>query len=257
MPAQQFPPPKPVTEIWRPDLVKLPQLTFGRRAFRRFLFGLSQLVTLLTMRVQARGLDNFPKQGPAVIVFNHLGDADAVVLMALFPYVIAEGLGKIELHDHWLVGPAFRAYGIIWVHRGRPDRRALRAALDGLARGRMVALAPEGRQTVTGGLEEGNEGAAFLALRSGAPVVPIALTGTENQHIYDHLKKLKRAPVSVTVGRPFLLAEAQGGELERAGIPRRREILQQGTRRIMKELARLLPESYRGTYGTSGAERPT
>jgi hypothetical protein len=57
-------------------------------------------------------------------------------------------MGKIELSEHWLVGPLFRAYGVIWVHRGKADRKALRAALDGLSQGRMIALAPEGRQSL-------------------------------------------------------------------------------------------------------------
>jgi 1-acyl-sn-glycerol-3-phosphate acyltransferase len=188
------------------------------------------------MRATVTGLENFPKQGPAVIVFNHLGDADAVLMMAALPASKAEGIGKIELYDHWLVGPFFRAYGIIWVHRGRPDRRAIRAALDGLAEGRMITLAPEGRQSLTGGLEEGNEGAAFLALKSGAPIVPVALTGTENRNVFGHLKKWKRAPVTLSVGKPFTLSS--GG----------RETLKEGTRQIMHSLANLLPEAYRGNF---------
>jgi 1-acyl-sn-glycerol-3-phosphate acyltransferase len=60
----------------------------------------------------------------------------------------------------------------------------------------MVALAPEGRQSLIGGLEDGNEGAAFLALKSGAPIVPIAMTGTENQNVYGHMKRWKRTPVT-------------------------------------------------------------
>ena len=56
-------------------------------------------------------------------------------------------------------------YGTIWVHRGRPDRRALRAALNGLAEGRMLAIAPEGRESISGELEQGTDGAAYIALR--------------------------------------------------------------------------------------------
>ena len=130
---QQSLPPKPVAEIWRPDLVALPRLTFGRRVFRFFLRGLTKLLVLVTMRTKVTGLENFPKRGPAIIVFNHLGDADAVLLFATLPFSPIEGIGKIELYDHWLVGPVFRAYGIIWVHRGQPDRKAIRAALNGLA----------------------------------------------------------------------------------------------------------------------------
>ena len=232
-------PPKPVTDVWRPDLVALPKLTFARRVFRVFLRALTKLLTFLLLRAEVSGLENFPRHGPAVIVFNHLGDADAVLMMATLPFESpAEGIGKIELNEHWLVGPVFRAYGIIWVHRGQPDRRALRAALDGLADGRMITLAPEGRQSVIGGLEEGNSGAAFLALKSGAPIVPIAMTGTENSQIYGHLKQWKRAPVTLKVGKPFLLPKHED----------RQKTLQEGTELIMKTLANLLPESYRGKY---------
>lgn len=237
MQNQQSSPPKPITEIWRPDLVALPRLTFARRAFRVFMRGLTKIVTFFTMRTTIHGMENFPKQGPALIVINHLGDADAVLVGASIPTTI-DGMGKIELNDDWLVGRIFRAYGVIWVHRGRPDRRALRAALDALAQGRMVGLAPEGRQSLIGGLEEGNEGAAFLAMKSGAPIIPVAMTGTENGNIYGHLKKWKRAPVTLTVGKPFFLQEQTD----------RQKMLREGTRQIMESLANLLPESYRGNY---------
>jgi 1-acyl-sn-glycerol-3-phosphate acyltransferase len=198
------------------------------------------------MHATITGLENFPKHGPALVVINHLGDADAVLIMATLPITI-EGMGKIELNEHWFVGPVFRGYGIIWVHRGRPDRKALRAALDGLAEGRMVALAPEGRQSVIGGLEDGNEGAAFLALKSDAPIVPIAMTGTENQHVYSHMKRLKRAPVTLSVGKPFVL-------FPKEKQVNRQEMMQEGTRQIMETLAGLLPEAYQGKYRSSQAE---
>jgi 1-acyl-sn-glycerol-3-phosphate acyltransferase len=191
-------------------------------------------------------MENFPKHGPALIVINHLGDADVVLLAASIPTVI-EGMGTIELNDHRLVGPLFRAYGVIWVHRGKADRRALRAALDGLAEGRMIALAPEGRQSLIGGLEEGNEGAAFLAMKSGAQIVPVALTGTENENVYGHLHKWKRARVTLSVGKPFVLS-SKWNQADR------QEMIREGTRQIMESLASLLPESYRGRYGNHKEE---
>lgn len=229
--------PKPVTEWWRPDLVALPRLTLARRIFRVLIRGLAKLLLLVTTRTTITGLENFPKKGPALIVINHLGDADAVLMAASAPAMI-EGMGKIELYEHWFVGPLFRAYGVIWVHRGRPDRKAIRAALDGLAEGRMVALAPEGRQEVAGGLEEGTEGAAFLAMKSGAVIVPVAMTGTENENIYGHIKRWKRARVMLSVGKPFFIREQAD----------RPKMMRDGTRQIMESLASLLPESYRGIY---------
>ena len=238
MENQTHVPPKPVTEVWKPEMVSLPRLTLARRVYR-FIFGyLVRAFAYSIMSITYTGRENKPKKGPAIIVFNHLGDADAVLNLASFPYN-DEVIGKIEnSYDHWLVGPALRTYGVIWIHRGQPDRRALRAALDALAEGRIIAIAPEGRQTLTGGLEPGTDGAAFLALKSGAPLIPLALTGTENNNVYGHMKRWRRAKVTWTMGKPFHLNVDSD----------RRESIHAATRQIMEEIARLLPKEYRGVY---------
>ena len=228
--------PKPVTDWWRPDLVSLPRLTWQRRLFRVFFRWLMKLTVLVTMRATVRGMENFPKRGPALVVMNHLGDADSVLLAASIPTTI-DGMGKIELSEHWLVGPVFRAYGVIFVHRGKPDRKAIRAVLDGLEEGRMIALAPEGREAVNGQLEEGTDGAAFLAMKSAVPIVPVAMTGTENEKIFNRLW-WQRARVTLTVGKPLYLQQQDD----------RQKMLREGTLRIMVALASLLPQSYRGNY---------
>jgi len=236
MQNQPFSQPKPVTDWWRPDLVRLPKLTFARKLFRLFARGLAKFLVFVTLDATVTGLENFPKKGPALIVINHLGDADAVLLAASVPTAI-DGMGKIELNEHWLVGPTFRAYGVIYVHRGKPDRKAIRAVLEGLAEGRMVALAPEGRQSLEGKLEEGTEGAAFFAMKSGAMIVPVAMTGTENENVYDR-KWWRRARATLSVGKPFKLIEQAD----------RQRMMREGTDQIMEALASLLPESYRGNY---------
>jgi len=244
MPNQPSSQPKPVTDWWRPDLVALPRLTFVRKVFRVFSCYLTKLVIFIMTKATVSGLENFPKHGPALVIINHLGDADAVLLAASIPVVI-DGMGKVELNEHRLAGPMLRAYGVIWVHRGKPDRKALRAALDGLAEGRMIALAPEGRQSTRGGLEEGTEGAAFLAMKSGAPIIPVAMTGTENENIYGHMKKWRRARVTLSVGKMFVLNEQADRE----------KMMRDGTRQIMESLARLLPEAYRGAYKVNTDEK--
>ena len=228
--------PKPITDWWRPDLVGLPKLTFARKLFRVFARGLAKFLVFMMTNATIKGMENFPKRGPALIVINHLGDADVVLLAASIPTTI-DGMGKIELNEHWLVGPVFRAYGVIFVHRGKPDRKAIRAALDGLAEERMIAVAPEGRQAIEGKLEAGTEGAAFLALKSGAVIVPVAMTGTENEKIYNR-KWWRRARVTLTVGKPFKLQEQAD----------RQKMMREGTNQIMEALASLLPASYLGNY---------
>ncbi|MFQ5615645.1 MAG: lysophospholipid acyltransferase family protein [Anaerolineales bacterium] len=189
-------------------------------------------------RAETFGLENVPDRGPALIVTNHLGDTDVAMGLAFLP--LPETMAKAELYDFPILGKVMEAYGVIWVHRGRPDRRALRAALQALKEGRMVALAPEGRQSLTGSLEEGTGGAAFLALRANVPILPVTFVGTENENVYGSLKRFRRGEVSMTVGAMFRLDPN----------PDRKEVLRQGTHKIMQTLAQQLPPAYRGIYGS-------
>lgn len=239
MPTQPLSPPKPVSEVWRPELTRLPRLHWRRRWFRSFGRWLCRTVITVCTKRTVEGLENFPHKGPALVVINHLGDADGALLVGSAPASL-DALGKIELYDHPVIGKPMDWYGIIWLHRGRPDKRAIRAALDGLAEGRIIVVAPEGRYSLVGGLEEGQQGAAFLAIKADVPIVPVVVTGTENAHVYGHLKRLRRAPVTFRVGKAFRLSQQAD----------RQEMMREGTRQIMESLAMLLPESYRGVYRT-------
>lgn len=239
MPNQPSSPPKPVSEVWRPELTRLPRLHWRRRWYRAFWRGLCNLVITLLTRRTIDGLEKFPEHGPALVVVNHLGDADAPLLVGSIPASL-DALGKIELYDFPVLGKLMEWYGIIWLHRGKADRRAIRAALDGFAEGRLIVIAPEGRYSLANGLEEGQEGAAFLALKADVPIIPVAVIGTENEHVYGHLKRLRRASVTLRVGKPFRLSQQAD----------RRVMMREGTRQIMEALANLLPESSRGAYRT-------
>ena len=229
--------PKPRSVVIRPALTRLPVITTGRRVIRYLLRALVRLLVTLCLRVEVTGRNNIPAQGPLVIVSNHLGDADAILGRAVTSLPI-EFIAKAELYDLPVLGSLLDAYGVIWIHRGQPDRRALRAALDGLRQGRVVGIAPEGRESVTGGLEEGTGGAAFLALSSQAPVMPVTFTGTENSRIRANLKRLRRTRVTVTIGSVFQLEPHVD----------RHKALELGTQKIMVKLAQQLPIEYQGVY---------
>jgi 1-acyl-sn-glycerol-3-phosphate acyltransferase len=230
--------PKPISEVWRPDLVRLPKMTRARRAFRSFAHGLMKLVAKIFLNITTEGMENFPARGPVLVVINHLGDADILALISTLPFP-PDALGKIELYDLPILGKLIDWYGVIWLHRGRADTKALRTALDGFAEGRIIVIAPEGRYSVTGALEEGSGGAAFLAYKSGSTILPIAITGTENENVYGYMKKFRRAAVNVRVGKMFRLAEQ---------VESRQAAVELGTSQIMQALANLLPEKYRGAY---------
>lgn len=103
-----------------------------------------------------------------------------------------------------------------------------------------MIIAPEGRYSLIDGLEQGGGGAAWLALQSGAPVIPIALTGTRNEAVYGSLRRGRRPHLTLTVGEPFHLLGPDNPQSVRAG-----------TRRIMDTLARMLPPDYRGVYANA------
>ena len=232
-------PPKPVAEKYQPELTRLPEYTWWRFVSRRTLWLVARLLVFLRTRLTVHGLENFPKRGPGLIVLNHLGDADIVVILSQLRAWKVDMLGASNLHDDYpWMGIIGDLYGVIWLHRGRPDRRALSFALEGLKRGRFITIAPEGRESVVGGLEEGLHGAAFLALKANVPIIPIAVTGTESPRIYNFKQWGKRTAVTMNVGQPFHLET--GGD-RHAG-------LEKGTEKIMHALAHLLPPEYQGMY---------
>jgi len=231
-------PPKPVAEIVRPFLTRLPEYTIWRRVIRLFLWTFARVLLTIGLKLQVRGMKNFPRRGPALITLNHLGDTDIVLILSHLPTLSVDPLATSDLYDLGMQGKIIDKYGAIFLHRGHPDRRAINCALESLARGRYVSIAPEGRESLSAGLEEGLSGAAFLALKADVPIVPIAVTGTENNRIFPNLKKWKRTPVTLTVGVPY--------RIQKTGD--RRADLKNGTERIMRELAQILPAEYQGIY---------
>jgi 1-acyl-sn-glycerol-3-phosphate acyltransferase len=208
-----------------------------------------KVLLVLCMKAEVRGLENFPRHGPALVVTNHLGDADTPLVVGALPAEL-DALAKIELLQFPIIGRIFDWYGVIWLHRGRPDRRALRCALQALAGGRILIIAPEGRYSRIQGLEDGSDGAAFLARKTEVMIVPVALTGTTNDHVYGHLRRLRRAPVTITVGTPFRLSELPEGAGPEPAL-KGSHATRADTRRIMERIAGLLPPEYRGVYARS------
>jgi len=237
MPSEKPIPPKPRSEVVNPSITRLSQLSTCRKLLRRVVHWISRLMVFLFTRCQITGLENLPAEGPALIVTNHLGDADLIVGFAFTPSIV-EPFAKIELVEMPIVGSFLDAYGVIWVHRGQPDRKALRTVREAMQGKRIVGIAPEGRESLTGSLEEGTDGAAYIALSNDVPIIPITFTGTENKRLFNNMKRLRKTDVTVTIGPSFRLERYED----------RRLSLKNGTQQIMKTLAKQLPDEYRGYY---------
>lgn len=159
--------------------------------------------------VRTRGLEHLPKDGPVILASNHLSFIDSVVIRLATPrrvtfltkaeYFVGRGLrGRLM---RWF----FNAVGSVPVERGqhRAATAALAAAVEVLAAGKVFGIYPEGTRSLDGRLYKGRTGVAWLALTSGAPVVPVALRGTERlQPVGKRLPRPHR--VTVTFGQPLV-----------------------------------------------------
>lgn len=204
----------------------------------RFIDGLISLLVGLSCRVDGGQLAKVPMNGPLLLVSNHINFLEIPVLHdRLLPRKVI-GFAKAEAWENRFIGWLFDYWGAIPVRRGEPDIGALRRTLDALANGGIVVIAPEGTRSRDGRLQRGQQGAAILALKSGAPVLPMAFYGGEA--FGRNLRRLRRTPFHVRVGTPF--------RVDTGSVKPTREVREQITEQIMWQIASLLPESYRGVY---------
>ncbi len=195
------------------------------------------LLVVLCTRRTVRGRKNIPRRGPLILASNHLNLADPPIITVLTPRRIV-WMAKKELFDIPVVGILYRLYGLIPVRRFEADLAALRKAERALRRGQVLGMFPEGTRTGKPGLRKAEPGTALLALRSGVPVLPVAVWGTESIRLPAGL--FRRTDVNIDFGEPFRL-------------PRRKRIakedVQAAADEIMRRIAVLLPPEYRGVYG--------
>ena len=207
---------------------------------RRILINAMRGLLRLISHWEVHGRENVPDGGPLLVVFNHIAHLDGPLVMASLPWEM-EAIGLSDLWNVPVTWQLLRLYGAIQVHRDEYDRAVLRQALAVLDAGKVLGLAPEARQSPTHTLERGRRGAAYLAIKSGAPLLPVGLTGTEL--VYSSLPRLKRPHLTVNIGPVFHLQ----GPLGRGAA--RQAQLDQGREEIMTRIATLLPLEYRGVYG--------
>lgn len=189
-----------------------PWIRFLRRPVR--LFAATVLRGVFRMRVTGR--KRIPRHGAAILAPNHRSLVD-IPAVAILTRRKVWCMGKEELFRSKLLGSFFYGLGGFPVRRGRPDRRSLNTALDLLRSGELVVIYPEGTRTPDSRFESIEEGFAYLALKTGAPVVPIALSGTES--ILPHGRTLpKLVAVRAAVGEPFTLGGPVEGVIPRSKI---------------------------------------
>jgi 1-acyl-sn-glycerol-3-phosphate acyltransferase len=195
-------------------------------------------LTRILCRVDDSALASVPAHGPLLLVANHVNFLDAPVVYTHLQPRPLTGFVKAETWDNPVMGLLFNIWGGIPIKRGEPDMTALRQALEALNSGKIVAVAPEGTRSGDGRLKRGYPGIITLALRSCAPILPIAYYGGEQ--FRDNLARLRRTDFHIAVGSPFTI--------ETGDEKVTRLVRQVITDEIMYQIAALLPPAYRGEY---------
>ncbi len=204
---------------------------------------MAHLLALLLLRIEVRGREHLSAGGPLMIVANHFGWLEPALLPVLLPYEL-EYLAADNMYRHPAVGWVLYSYGAIPVRRGEVDRRALRGASQVLAQGGVLAIFPEGgvlSPSFRTALIPPRPGTAYLAVQHAVPILPVGFSGS-GADVFACWRRLRRAPVVVTIGEPFgpLVAAGHGAA--------RRRALDEASEQIMQRIADLLPARERGPY---------
>lgn len=207
-----------------------------RRRFIREIL-LQRLAFNLVVKPILHHPERLPQSGATIMLINHVTAIDPILLAGVVRSRDVVIMSKAENFQHPVVGLLARAWGCFPVRRGEIDREALRISTELLEQGALVLIAPEGTRSPH--LIEPKEGAAYLAAKTNALVVPTAV-----YHAEQWMKGFVvpwRIPVHVAFGQPFRLRSAG-----RTRVPRQelRAMMEQ----MMYQLAALLPASYRGIY---------
>lgn len=214
-------------------------MTFTHRIVVATLKGLTGLLC----RIDDAQLARVPAQGPLILVANHVNILEMPILYTRLQPRPVTGFAAAyrweKLWTRWLLDVC----GAIPLRRGEADITSLRKALEMLKAGYIFAVAPEGTRSGHGRLQKAHPGVVLLALRSGAPLLPVVYYGAE---LYgDNLRRLRRTDFHIVVGEPFHI-DAGGTRVTRQV---RRQILDE----IMYQMAALLPPAYRGVYSDLNA----
>jgi 1-acyl-sn-glycerol-3-phosphate acyltransferase len=188
--------------------------------------------------LQVEGLENVPRGG-CLVAGNHIATCDPPLIGALIPRHDVHYMAKAEAFRNrkgaWLLS----GYNAFPVARHTADRLAIRRSLAVLAQGRVLIMMPEGTRSPDATLQRAEPGVGLIACRSGAPIVPVGVWGSENA-LPKGATFPRRAEVHVRYGEPLHLPGAHMGNQECADW-------------IMERVADLIPERYRGVYSRERA----
>ena len=210
----------------------------GRRSLRyRTVSAASRgvLRTLFGRALDVSAMRQLDVAGPLIVVCNHLSNIDPFLFGGFAPGTMF-CMAKRELYEHRFVAWILAGCNCFPVDRGTPDRWALRTSLDVLHAGGKLLIFLEGTRAASPGMRRAEAGVGFLARRSGAPVLPIALCGSEAALGRGRLLP-RRVPIVLRAGEAFTPEPGTGRHDDQAMADA-----------IGRRIAAMLPPAYRGVY---------
>ena len=199
----------------------------------RLLFPIVRALAAFLAPWRLDGAQNIPRSGGYILVSNHINWKDPPWIEFALGRAIRY-MGKRELFETPVIGFALRAIGAFPVRRGEVDRGALQMALAVIAAGQPLGFFPEGHRSESGQLIRGRPGIAYVAQHSGAPIVPLAVSGTRRAR----LGAFWRRDILFSVGPPFRASDLGATPNDQQAV----------ADAIMRRVAALLPPEQRGVY---------
>lgn len=189
-------------------------------------------------RIDDKELEKIPFKGPAILIFNHTNFLEVPLLYLHLRPRPAVGLAKAESWNIPLYGFLARQWEAIPIQRGTAAMSSFKKISEILKQGKMLVISPEGSRNITGALKKAYPGIITMAMQNNVPIIPVAHYGSEN--FWDNVKRFKKTNFIIRVGKPFFIEPGD----ERITGQIRKDLLFS----IMVQLAKLLPEEYRGEY---------
>lgn len=222
-------------------ILLLPQPDWSRDRLRwwRVLYPIIRGIGLFLAPVRVEGEANIP-EGRCILAANHVRWLDPPWLTFALNRPI-RFMGKSEMFAVPILGWALRQAGCFGVRRGESDRRAFVTCLRVLEADLPLGLFPEGHRSESGALIRAHPGVGALAIRSGAPIVPVAILGTRRVV----LGRFWRRDITIRIGAPFRPPEAESAQRDPQAV----------ADAIMRRVADLLPREMRGVYGEQDGDR--
>jgi 1-acyl-sn-glycerol-3-phosphate acyltransferase len=224
-------------------------LAWWRRWLARPLIrGLLRLLFLVLAPVRITGKKNVPLRTAYIVAINHVSLFEAPFVGVFWPEQI-EALGASDVWQRPGQNILARMWGGIPVHRGEYDRAAMEGVISALRSGYALLIAPEGGRSHVPGMRTAYPGIAYIAEQTGVPVIPVGIVGTTDD-FFKKASRGKRPLLEMRIGKPFVLPPVEGkGEARRLARQSNADL-------VMRHIAGLVPEEYRGVYAETAIFPP-